>query len=316
MTSADEQLVRSLTCRITAAGITLVSPGLTRVPGGADNLVFTARTPAGRELIVKTPRAGREARYATAAWASRTLASHGIPAPEVIWHDASSCVEAKCAGQPLTGDTSIQDTSGIEPSPAALRAARRAGTMLRRVHDITVAGYGKLRSDGTGPHTSLLDSLRSDTHHAPLPPSAPAGTRSVIDRALPELGEPVPRLLLGDCAARHIYADPVTAGITGLIDLESARGGDPLADLAGFSIREHPRLTSSLLSGYFPSGASRMQQWALTIHRARIAEHLLRFHASLGEHAQADRFAAVLAAEFAAITARDPSRCPVGGDSS
>lgn len=295
--------------KITAAGIPLAQPGLTPAPSGADNLVFTARTTDGTQLIIKTPRRPATARYGTAAWAAATLASHGIPAAKVLWHDSEACAETRCAGMPLTGIAGRPDTTGTTPGPATLRAARKSGALLRQVHAITVAGYGRLSPAGTGPCRSLLDSILQETPH---PPAGPAGQlagkawRAVID-SREHLDDRGPRLLLGDCAARHIYLDPRTDAITGFIDLESARGGHPLADVAGFTVREHPQVTQALLDGYFPAGPALADLWALTLHRARIAAHLLLFHSSRGEHHAVTRLTAPLAADITAITADTPT---------
>ena len=122
--------------------------------------------------------------------------------------------------------------------------------------------------------------------------------------------DPGPRLLLGDCAARHIFHDPDTGQVTGFIDLESARGGDPMADLAGFSIREHPGLTQALLEGYFPDGATSDHAWALTLHRARIAARLMAFHLARREHQPTGHLAGLLTADIHAITAQAPAVMP------
>jgi aminoglycoside phosphotransferase (APT) family kinase protein len=310
MTPADSQVTARLTEKITAAGITLDRAGLRPCAGGADNLVFAARTTDGRDLIVKTPLRPGTSRYGTAAWTARVLTSHGIPAPQVIWHDTSACVETRCAGTPLTGAAERLDTSGTTPQPATLAAARQAGALLRIAHAIPAAGYGRLTPAGTGPHRSLLNSIQAET--AGTPPPGPAGqlaceARRVVSASLWRLDDPGPRLLVGDCAARHIYLDPCTGTISGFIDLESARGGHPLADVAGFSVREHPQLTLALLDGYFPAGPGTGDLWALTIHRARIAAFLLLFHTGRGEHDIAGRLAAMLTADLAAITSATPA---------
>lgn len=98
--------------------------------------------------------------------------------------------------------------------------------------------------------------------------------------------------------------------MTGFIDLESARGGDPMADLAGFSIREHPALTQALLEGYFPDGATVDHAWALTLHRARIAARLMVFHLARREHQPAGRLAALLTADIHAIRTQAPAVTP------
>jgi hypothetical protein len=197
-----------------------------------------------------------------------------------------------------------------------LRAARHAGAVLRIAHSIAVAGYGKLSPAGIGPHRSLLDSILAETTETlPQCPPGPQGqlvcaARRAVSTCLRRLDDPGPRLLLGDCAARHIYLHTDTNMISGFIDLESARGGDPRADIAGFSVREHPLLTRALLDGYFPAGLPAGDLWALTIHRTRIAASLLLFHASRNELDSARHLPATLAADLAAIASGTPTALP------
>ncbi len=312
MTSMNAPLAVRLTEKITGAGIMLDRTGLTPCGGGADNLVFAARTIEGRPLVVKAPlRQG--ARYGTAAWAAKALAARGVPAPEVLWCDASICVETLCPGVPLTGAADRLDTSDSTPHPVVLRATGDAGALLRSAHGVLVHGYGRLTPAGAGPHGSLLESLLPDT--TGVPRTDPTGglassARRVVFDNLWRLNDLGPRLVLGDCAARHIFLDTHTGTISGFIDLESARGGDPVADVAGFSVREHPQVTQALLDGYFPSGPSIDQAWALTLHRARIAMFLLLFHTSRSEHDIARRIADCLTADLAAITAETPTVLP------
>ncbi|WP_160150650.1 phosphotransferase family protein [Nonomuraea solani] len=301
-----------LTETIASAGIVLDRSGLTLFGAGADNIVFAGHTLDGRALIVKTPRRERP-RYGTAAFAARALARHRVPAPEVLFHDASICVETRCPGVPLTGAEGLLDTWDSTPYPAMLRAAKEAGALLRRAHTIAVHGYGRLTPTGSGPHHTLLDSLLP--HPAPPAIAAPAGglaqaAHRAVSGHLWRLRDAGPRLLVGDCAARHIFLNPADGAISGFIDLESARGGHPLADIAGFSVREHPQMAQALLHGYFPDGVELDRAWALTLHRARIASSLLLFHTRRGENEPAHRIADCLAADLAAITSHSPTVLP------
>jgi phosphotransferase family enzyme len=196
--------------------------------------------------------------------------------------------------------------------PAVVRAATEAGGLLRRVHSIAVRGYGRLTSAGTGPHLSLHESLSGLTDGLRPDPTGGLATTAckAVSNNVWRLADKGARLLLGDCAARHIFFNTATGMISGFIDLESARGGHPLADVAGFSVREHPQVARALLSGYFPTGIGIDDLWALTIHRVRIATFLLLFHARRYEHAVIRRFVDCLAADLAAITSETPTALP------
>jgi aminoglycoside phosphotransferase (APT) family kinase protein len=306
----------ALAGRIRAAGIPVDHRGLAPHASGADNEVLAARTTDGRNLIVKVPRRPAH-RYGTAAWAAAALAERGVPAPRVLWHGAwdggAACVETRCPGIALTGTPGRLDTAGTVISEHARQAARHAGSLLRRAHALTAGGYGQLTEDGTGPHPSLEASVLPGL--AARPGAGPAGgiaacARQLVAGNLWRLRDPGPRLLLGDCAARHIFHDPGAGQVTGFIDLESARGGDPMADLAGFSIREHPGLTQALLEGYFPDGPTGDHAWALTLHRARIAARLLEFHLARREHQPAGHLAGLLTADIHAIRTQAPAVMP------
>jgi aminoglycoside phosphotransferase (APT) family kinase protein len=306
----------ALAARIRAAGIPVDHHGLAPHASGADNEVLAARTTDGRNLIVKVPRRPAH-RYGTAAWAAAALAECSVPAPRVLWHGAwdggAACVETRCPGRPLTGTPGRPDTAGTAISEHARQAARHAGSLLRKVHAVTVGGYGQLTQDGTGPHPSLEGSVLPGL--TALPDAGPVGelaacARQLVAGNLWRLRDPGPRLLLGDCAARHIFHDPDTSQVTGFIDLESARGGDPMADLAGVSIREHPGLTQALLEGYFPDGPTIDQAWALTLHRARIAARLMVFHLARDEHQTALHLAGLLTTDIHSITAQAPAVIP------
>jgi aminoglycoside phosphotransferase (APT) family kinase protein len=308
--------VGALAARVRAAGIPVDHRGLAPHASGADNEVLAARTTEVRDLIVKVPRRPAH-RYGTAAWAAAALAECGVPAPRVLWHGAwdggAACVETRCPGIPLTGTPGRLDTAVTAISEHVRQAARHAGPLLRQVHAVAVGGYGQLTADGTGPHPSLEGSILPGL--TALPDAGPAGelaarARQLVAGNLWRLRDPGPRLLLGDCAARHIFHDPGTGQVSGFIDLESARGGDPMADLAGFSIREHPGLTQALLEGYFPVGATVDQAWALTLHRARIAARLMVFHLDRGEHQPAGHLAGLLTADIHAIRAQAPAVMP------
>ena len=128
------------------AGIPVDRHGLAPHASGADNEVLAARTTEGRDLIVKVPRRPAD-RYGTAAWAAAALAECGVPAPRVLWHGAwdggAACVETRCPGIPLTGTPA--GSTPPAPRSASTRGRRTARRLLlRKVHAVTVCGYGQL----------------------------------------------------------------------------------------------------------------------------------------------------------------------------
>ncbi|BAJ29287.1 hypothetical protein KSE_34800 [Kitasatospora setae KM-6054] len=259
---------------LTAAGFDAAGARFTPLKAGTDSLPFAVTTHDGDELVVKVRRAGSRSRYPTAAWASARIREAGIPAAEILWHSREACVETRCPGRPLEA----------EPlTPRDLDAAALAGEVLRRLHSIQVGSFGQLDGYGIGQHTTIQGwflSLAPRTTPSIDGLDLPAllhRTRFILDVGSSRLPEGPPRLLHGDWVGRHLFTDD--RQITGVVDLESARGGDPLAELAGWSLREPAPITEALFGGYFDGPIPADRLLPLVLFRLRIAYSLLHFHA-------------------------------------
>lgn len=296
-----------LTRALAAAGLPARRGGLTRIGGGIDNIVFATETTDGRPLVVKVRRHHRRARYDVAAWVARQLATAGVPTPQILWHDQDVCIETRCPGRPLA---SVDD----KPSPEQdLAATTAAGELLRRLHTVPIRGFGRLDATGTGTHLSLRAWLLR-------PPPACSSTadddllaltqrvRRVLRAGVQRIPEAPPRLLHGDWTARHVLAE--SGRVTGVVDLESARGGDPLADLAGWSLQESPSITAALLVGYFPHPTDATTLTTLVLHRLRIAASLLHYHAAHSGTDQACVLARQIEADLEDLSAGEPALAP------
>ncbi|MCT9080445.1 phosphotransferase family protein [Streptomyces fulvoviolaceus] len=261
---------------LAAAGLTTSGCPLLPFGGGIDNHVFLVHGTGGRELIVKVPAPGRRPRYAVAAWAAAQLAAVGIPAPKPVWHADHILVETRCPGRPLIATTN----RGV-----AARFAYEAGQLLRQVHDVPVTGYGRLSPDGTAEHPRIETWLL----RPPTPAEPVSGTlRNLMEKVTavlrtyaPLVADAPSRLLHGDWTARHVLH--TRTQITGVVDLESVRGGDPVADVAGWSLQEPAYLTEALASGYFAAPPDEHRLTVMVVHRLRIALFLLAFHTRCGE---------------------------------
>lgn len=262
----------------TLAASGLVAPDCLLRPfgGGIDNHVFLVHSTDGRELIVKVPAPGRRPRYAVSAWAARQLAAVGVPAPQPMLHADHFMVETRCPGRPLiaTADRWM-----------AARIALQAGRLLRDIHDVPVTGYGRLSPGGAAEHARIEAwLLRRPTFAAPVNGGLCDLVETVTDvlrQHVPLVADAPARLLHGDWTSRHVLH--AHAEITGVVDLESVRGGDPLADVAGWSLQEPAYLTEALASSYFAAPPDEHQLTALVVYRLRIALFLLAFHTRCGE---------------------------------
>lgn len=296
-----------LTAVLAAAGIPAHTELVTLV-GGEDNQVYATHA-AGRDLVVKAARTAR-VRSGVAAWAAAQLAAVGVPAPVVLGYGGRLLVETRCPGTPLDQYHSHHRHSVGRASPADLAAA--AGRLLRRLHTVRVRGYGRLDTNGLGLRPSLHSWL---LRLPPLPTGTDADVHALRAQALQVLRHHLPRLaavpavlLHGDWTARHVIVH--SGQVTGVVDLESVRGGDPFADLAGWSLQEPAELTDGLFGGYFTHPPGVEARIRLALYRVRIAAALLARHVAQAEHVQVELRTAQLHADLAGLSCGQPAPRP------
>ena len=277
---------------------------LVALPGGRDNRLY-ATAVGGRELVVKVPRTSRRVRYAVAAWVAARLAEAGIPAPIVLGYTDRLSVETRCPGSPL-------DDPCRPPHISNHDLAATAGRLLRRIHALPVGGFGRLDAHGVGLRPTLQSWI---PQLPPLPPTASpdlhalrAQVQQVLRHHAPRLPTGPARLLHGDWTARHIITDKTA--ITGVVDLESVRGGDPLTDLAGWSLQEAATHTAGLLAGYFNQPPDHTARTVLVIYRLRIAACLLVHHVTDDDVSGVALRTAQLHADLADLSCDQPAAMP------
>lgn len=309
-TPVQDALDTELAAVLTAAGVNGPHAPLVPLAGGQDNYVY-ATCAGGHDLVVKAPRSGK-VRYGVAAWAAAQLAAVGVPAPRVVGYRDQLLVETRCPGMPLHEYRPCDDSFGGSVKPSPVELATAAGNLLRRVHTVPVHGYGRLDTAGVGLRPSLGSWI---LHLPPLPSDSGADVHALRGQAQQVLRhhlhllQSVPAALLhGDWTARHVVVD--NGRITGVVDLESVRGGDPLADLAGWSLQEPRDLTDALFAGYFTSTPSRAARMRLALYRIRIAAAMLAAHVVRAEHAQLVLRTAQLHADLADLSCGQPATLP------
>ena len=223
-----------------------------RVPGSVANQDYRVRT--GRtEVIAKL---GDRFELAAEAWACERVRRAGVSAPEVIGFEAgppeltSALLLLRCfPGRPVEG--------------AAGPVLVEAGRQLRLAHTIALDGFGRLAGAGEpaagqerqGPAPSW-----DRVMHAVLPVLEHLVAAGVLDRPLADrVAEAVsdhsgllayegPGVLLhGDLKLEHVFAD--RGRFVGLIDWGDVLSGDPLFDLARFSMAG-PEALAALARGY------------------------------------------------------------------
>ena len=209
----------------------------------------------------------------------------------------SVCVERKMEGIPLGR---VTRTLGGD-HPLSVHLLREAGTYLARIHTIPTDGHGPLDGNGRGPHATwdgaflaFLDrpEQRERLERAAAQPTARSlsGPWTNLVRAAVAIledhrtfmrGRPA-RLLHRDYEPWHILVhdpgDPSApgsatltpisggrpVGITGVLDLESCRGGDPAEDLIQWHvIHDGYAPVAPVVAGYRAAGT-----WTADFERA------------------------------------------------
>lgn len=267
---------------------------------GCDNAVVAVTASDGRDLVVRVAVSGR-ARFDTARTAGLRAAERDIPVPEVLWHDQRACVETRLPGIPLA------DTAHQEPAVRSA-AAEHAGRLLRRWHAIAAEGFGALDEDGRGRHATFASWLLA----LPEPASTGLGQHT-FQRAAGVLAEysgfqPASRLLHGDLVGRHLLCEG--RAITGVIDLDSARAGDPLSEIAGWTLRGPADLREPLIGGYFSAAPTARELARIAVYRVRIVLSMLAFHTARGDDAYAAALAGVLTCDVDDLADNRPRLLP------
>lgn len=288
--ASDHFNMHSLITKLKHAGVPLRRSSIAEIGRGADNTVLAATWTDGTPVVIKIRNRDRRSRYAIAAWASRRLCAADVPAPDVIWHDDSVCVESRVPGTAL--DMGAADAPIVE-------AAVAAGATLRLIHSLPVIGFGRLDATGHAPHPTLAAWL-TDRHRSNPPfagsPLLETRVAQTLRELSPCLEDRPPRLVHGDWVARHVLT---RGGIfSGIVDLDSVRGGDPSADLAGWSLQEPAHLTAALFKGYGLKHPDDDTCLRLVLHRIRIGAALARHSFAAGAQDRAHLHARQIEADL------------------
>lgn len=231
-----------------------------RIVAGEVNEVYDVQT-EDRNLIVRISRE-EENRFIPEKWAIEKSGETGVPVPEVLLVDEVEdnnkkmwvAVETKLHGESLDRITDL-------PEASIKQITEQAGEILAKIHSVTPRGFGRIRKDGDGDYDSwesyMLHSLRPQQVKGTLESAKKAGIPATqVDQALRIIGDNsrlfedvAPHLLHGDFGPKHIL---VSGGlITGIIDFENCKSGDPMFDFSWWSYFGNNRPSIEWLkSGY------------------------------------------------------------------
>jgi aminoglycoside phosphotransferase (APT) family kinase protein len=162
----------------------------------------------------------------------------GVPSPEIVDHGTD---------RRLPGGRWIvmlrMPGVGFAPREAAeFQVATTIGDVARHLAtlcDVHLPGWGRVGDDGRGESESWQAWLRQsvDEAIAQLGDRLPASFTAAAHRAVDDTPEPHKGSILhGDLGLSHFLVDPHTGHLTGLLDWADAIIGDPLYDVATFSM--------------------------------------------------------------------------------
>ncbi|PSQ58641.1 hypothetical protein BRD18_05385 [Halobacteriales archaeon SW_7_71_33] len=237
-------------------------------PSGSDypgnevlRVAFADGEPAAAYLKVATADDGSE-RIAREAVLFRYLDAHGaVTVPTVIAvgpaADPPHLATAPLPGTRLFDDLAGDENGAADPDPDSLRPLLcRLGRALAGVHAARLDRAGWIRggdADGldlaVDPWPTVLRERVVEPHPAPDRfADVPGRAADLIAEGAAALelssdDRPEPTVVHGDCHLQNVHDDPL-----GVVDLESAKAGDPVYDLAyteDLAIDGRPELTAA-----------------------------------------------------------------------
>src|SRR3989339_802750 len=230
-----EELIEAVVKKATGSEPTLIN----RIIAGEVNEVYGVTTQDNKDVIVRISRQAKN-NFETEEKVIRLARMAGVPAPKVLLiEEASSgpqnltfCVEGKIEGEPLLSLMGSMDKSAFKS------IASEAGEILSKIHGIVVDKYGP--QDGSrffetwGDYIFNIEKRRLGITTATNLMGIESGLISESFKLLWENKEMFQinkaHLLHGDFSPKHILI--ADGHVTGILDFEDAKGGDPVRDLA------------------------------------------------------------------------------------
>jgi Ser/Thr protein kinase RdoA (MazF antagonist) len=242
--------------------------------------VYEAALPDGREVVLKleAPAPPDEWRLGLEAWAIQQAATVDVSAPEVLAQDLAMdalpfryVVMTRTPGLPLN-----EAKLGIEDERTALR---NAGRLVARLQRVRMSGFGTLdeakyletgEAMGRFARWAVPSSLRAEaalnelSNAGAIDFDEAAGAMHIVESAMHAKDDMPSRLLHGDFTARHVFVDPTSGAITGLIDFGDRMAGMPVWDLAGAWLSHirlrglPPNATAAIVQGWEAESGTRI----------------------------------------------------------
>jgi aminoglycoside phosphotransferase (APT) family kinase protein len=260
-----------------------------RLLEGHGNEVHAITTADGQDLVVRIGhRVG--ASFESESWPISAARSAGLPVPQTLLVDRAEIdgkhvpvqVQQRVPGRP------VHRLFDELPDEDLTTLTIKAGRLLAALHGIRPPGVGPIDPQGNTDETwpppsnamvaAMVERNRQLAHQgferalldAPL--EAVTANVELLDEA------PV-SLIHGDWRTTNVLSDGTS--ITGIVDWEGSRGGDPAFDFAGvWTVRSRsgPTSTETLMRGYSAGGGLIDDRFTLRRCLYRIAD----LHSALG----------------------------------
>ncbi len=232
--TTPESLVNSMVLKAVGSE----ASSLRKIVQGEVNEVYEAKTPS-QNIIVRISRLGPQ-NFETEETVIRLALQAGVPAPKVLLIESAStetedltfCIEEKIEGSPL------KDILKTIPQEDLKKIVYDSGAILSKIHAIETDRFGPLdRSAFYSKWTDFLFRFEENKPRifdfASTVGLLPEVLEKAFDiqrknRGVMEIDTPF--TLHGDFSPKHILTDGKV--ITGIIDFEDAKGGDPVRDIA------------------------------------------------------------------------------------
>jgi aminoglycoside phosphotransferase (APT) family kinase protein len=270
---------------------------VTRLVEGFSNEVYAVTTCRGDEVIVRI-HWWSSPYFEEECWALAQCHLIGLPIPQILLlrHDLPGdvprviCVETRLPGQTLSttlssGQIDISETSSLLVT---------VGAWFAHLHGIQTTGWGRINAHGQGQAATWTQQVEGSAQDASRAASllglAPEDVREALHllQGHARLLEGIsPRLLHGDLSPQQILVNE--GKVSGLIDFEFPRSGDPAWELAYWDYYTGRRPfrgvrlpTSWLLEGYQQVTAldagfeDRITFWRVALGLELLAYHGIR----------------------------------------
>ena len=254
-------------------------------------------------------KAARGGTIGVESWGYQAVAKLGVPTPTILAIDLSRSlfpydffIAEEAQGMPLAELWAFPD----EAPPLELRPLiQQAGRMTSQMHAMPLKGFGRCNEELFREHgkirgwadawatvllTEFNQNLETLSRDNIMDANLLTALRTVVEQFTPLLAQfNDPRLLHGDLQVYHILVHPDRGSVDAFIDFGDVAAGDPVWELAIFSVWEEWTLPY-FLEGYAPDTAlhNRLAELGDFYRLVRMVDIVQWFH-ERGDSARTQR---------------------------